>query len=130
MRSSEKTQISMQPQSLVTTAAWVLLWLGSNVACFAEDFAAYLTPLNARVMQIDEKGLGRVRRFFLWHLRFWHRWRPYTRDDFEAARPNSLLQQREPEVTDDPEAVLLAGSDEADHERIWSRLLDRDHPGA
>ncbi len=77
----------------------------------------------------DEKGQSRVRRFFLWHLGFWHRWRPYTEEDFRTAWPDSLLQRREERVTGDPEAELLASGDEADHEVIWRRLLDRDHPG-
>jgi tRNA-dihydrouridine synthase len=105
----------------------------------------------------DAKGLPRVRRFLLWHLHFWHRWRPYTEADFLAHLPDSLIQKREQtpdrdrdqgrrEVIDempddeappllpsdlaDPEAALLASPLESDHERIWQRLLDRDHPGA
>lgn len=104
----------------------------------------------------DAKGLDRVRRFCLWHLRFWHRWRPHTEADFLAHLPESLIQKRanlpggesEPDdaaIVDempeteappaafadaaDPETALLASPLEADHERIWQRLLDRDHPG-
>lgn len=112
----------------------------------------------------DDKGLARVRRFLLWHLHFWHRWRPYTETDFQAHLPESLIQKRAPLPGDqanslngedggerdlgyddemppavvppltaadaaDPETALLASQLEADHERIWRRLLDRDHPG-
>lgn len=116
----------------------------------------------------DAKGLPRVRRFLLWHLHFWHRWRPYTEADFLAHLPESLIQRRAestrndrdgrdgrddrddrddraprpdempdddapPPAADqlaDPEAALLVSALESDHERIWQRLLDRDHPGA
>ena len=77
----------------------------------------------------DEKGLSRVERFFLWHLGFWHRYRPFTEADFLAARPASLIQQRSDPPTGDPEAELLASADPEDHARLWRRLLDRDHPG-
>jgi len=78
----------------------------------------------------DEKGLERVERFFLWHQGFWCRYRPHTREDWEAARPASLIQSRDDVICDDPEERLLASGEEADHGRIWARLLDRDHPGA
>ncbi len=78
----------------------------------------------------DEKGRGRAHRFVIWHLHFWHRWRPYTEADFRAHRPESLIQRREDASWDDPEAALLASADEADHEVIWQRLLARDYPGA
>lgn len=78
----------------------------------------------------DEKGLERVERFFLWHIGFWHRYRPHTREDWEAARPGSLIQNRDAWPGDDPEELLLASDDEAVHQRLWARLLDRDHPGA
>jgi tRNA-dihydrouridine synthase 3 len=106
----------------------------------------------------DAKGRARARRFLIWHLHFWHRWRPYTEDDFRAHLPESLIQRRAAGGSDergnterddaerddsvgpaaghaasgagqDPEAALLMSADEADHERIWQRLLDRDHPG-
>lgn len=78
----------------------------------------------------DAKGHDRARRFLLWHLGFWHRWRPYTEDDFRAHLPESLIQRRdEGPPPADPEEALLASEAEADHERIWRRLLDRDHPG-
>ena len=77
----------------------------------------------------DEKGLVRVQRFLLWHLGFWHRYRPFTRDDWEAVRPASLIQQRTSDATGDPEERLLRSDDADDHLRIWQRLLDRDHPG-
>jgi len=79
----------------------------------------------------DEKGLGRCRRFVIWHLHFWHRWRPLTEADFQAHLPDSLIQKREESVpAEDPELALLASADEADHEVIWRRLLDSDHPAA
>lgn len=78
----------------------------------------------------DERGLGRVQRFFLWHAGFWCRYRPHTEDDWTAARPGSLIQMREGDVGDDPEERLLASGDEADHATLWRRLLDGDHPGA
>ena len=77
----------------------------------------------------DEKGLGRAHRFVIWHLHFWNRWRPYDEDDFRAHLPESLIQKRENDVAGDPEAELLASADEADHEAIWNRLVDRDYPG-
>jgi tRNA-dihydrouridine synthase 3 len=79
----------------------------------------------------DEKGLGRCHRFVIWHLHFWHRWRPYTHDDFEAHLPESLIQKREDDpASDDAEERLLMSADEADHEVIWERLVAGDHPGA
>ncbi len=78
----------------------------------------------------DAKGRGRAHRFVIWHLHFWHRWRPYTADDFQAHLPESLIQRREDLVCEDPEQALLASADEADHEVIWERLLARDFPGA
>ena len=78
----------------------------------------------------DEKGRSRARRFLTWHLGFWHRYRPWTEDDFRAALPDSLIQQRAPAVAGDGDEALLASADPADHERIWQRLLDRDHPAA
>jgi len=80
----------------------------------------------------DDKGRQRAQRFLFWHLGFWHRWRPYTEDDFHAHLPESLIQRRDdaPPGGDDPEAALLASADEADHALIWRRLLDRDYPGA
>ena len=77
----------------------------------------------------DEKGRGRAHRFVIWHLHFWHRWRPYTADDHAAHLPESLIQRREDApATDDPEQRLLASADEADHEIIWQRLLAGDFP--
>jgi len=78
----------------------------------------------------DGKGRERARRFVIWHLHFWHRWRPYTEADFHAHLPESLIQKREDPAAGDPEAALLASADEADHERIWNRLVDGDFPGA
>lgn len=94
----------------------------------------------------DAKGRERARRFLIWHLHFWHRWRPYDEDDFRAHLPESLIQRRAESVEggraesgestaagalagQDAEAALLMSANEADHERIWQRLLDRDHPG-
>ena len=77
----------------------------------------------------DEKGLERVERFFLWHQGLWCRYRPYAEDDW-ARSEGSLIQSRDAWPDDDPEALLLASDDEADHRVLWARLLDRDHPGA
>ncbi len=76
----------------------------------------------------DEKGLGRVQRFFLWHLKFWHRYHPWTKAEHTAQWPDSLMQSRNPSRTGDGDAALLASSDEADHELIWRRVLDTDYP--
>jgi tRNA-dihydrouridine synthase 3 len=78
----------------------------------------------------DEKGLDRAHRFVIWHLHFWHRWRPYTRADFDRHLPESLIQMRADAAYDDPDEQLLASSDEVDHELIWRRLVDSDYPGA
>ena len=40
----------------------------------------------------DEKGRARVERFFLWHCGFWHRYHPWTEDDFRRPGPESLMQ--------------------------------------
>lgn len=77
----------------------------------------------------DEKGQTRVKRFFLWHLGFWHRYRAYTEDDFRAVAPEPLIQTRAAPVTGDADAVLLASGEIEDHERVWRRVLDRDYPG-
>ncbi len=77
----------------------------------------------------DENGLVRVKRFFLWHLGFWHRYYPWTEEDFRRLAPDSLLQARNPHPPDDPQWRLLASGDPADHELIWQRILDRDYPG-
>ena len=76
----------------------------------------------------DEKGLGRVERFFLWHWKWWHRFRPWTASDHAAHWPESLVQARNPGVEGDPDLVLLASDDEQDHRLIWRRVLDRDYP--
>jgi len=76
----------------------------------------------------DEKGQSRVKRFFLWHLGFWHRYRPWSEADFHAAAPEPLIQTRAPAVTGEPDAVLLASDAETDHETVWRRVLDRDFP--
>ena len=77
----------------------------------------------------DEQGLERVERFFLWHQGFWCRYRPHTQADWEATQPTSLIQSRDDWPDADPEQCLLASGDEADHRRLWARLLDKDHPG-
>ncbi|MBE0565378.1 MAG: tRNA-dihydrouridine synthase family protein [Krumholzibacteria bacterium] len=76
----------------------------------------------------DAKGLARVERFFLWHLGFWHRWRPYTEADFRAQLPDSLIQARSEPVDGDGDAALLASGNEDDHRLIFGRVLDRDYP--
>ncbi len=78
----------------------------------------------------DEKGLDRVRRFFLWHLKFWHRYYPWTEEDHRAQWPESLMQMRNPGVSGEDDLVLLASADEADHEIIGQRVLTGDFPGA
>jgi tRNA-dihydrouridine synthase 3 len=76
----------------------------------------------------DAKGLARVERFFLWHLKFWHRYYPWTEADHAAHWPESLMQARNPSVSGDDDIALLASSEEADHAVIWRRILDRDFP--
>lgn len=76
----------------------------------------------------DEKGIGRAHQFFLWHWRFWHRYRPWGADDFSGHQPDSLIQARNPRVEGEPDIVLLAGEEEADHELIWRRVFDKDYP--
>ena len=76
----------------------------------------------------DAKGLERVRRFFLWHLKFWHRYYPWTEADHAGQWPESLMQVRDPGVEGDGDLALLASADEADHELIWQRILDRNYP--
>lgn len=78
----------------------------------------------------DEKGLGRVERFFLWHLKFWHRYHRWTEADHAVQWPDSLMQARNPQPPEDDDAALLASPDEADHAVIWRRVLDRDYPTA
>ncbi len=76
----------------------------------------------------DDFGLKRVKRFLLWHLKFWHRYHPWTEADFQAQLPDSLIQARNPEVTEGGDLTLLASDQESDHEVIWQRILDRDYP--
>ena len=76
----------------------------------------------------DEKGTGRARKFFLWHCNFWHRYRPWTAEEFRDHWPDSLIQARNPRVVGDPDTVLLASDKETDHELIWKRVLDSDYP--
>jgi tRNA-dihydrouridine synthase 3 len=76
----------------------------------------------------DEKGLGRARQFFLWHWKFWCRYRPWAEAEYSSHQPDSLIQARNPRVEGDPDAVLLASEDEDDHDLIWRRLLDRNYP--
>jgi len=76
----------------------------------------------------DAKGLPRVERFFLWHLKFWYRYHPWTDAEHAEHWPESLMQARNPSVSGDGDDALLASSDEADHAVIWRRILDRDFP--
>ncbi len=76
----------------------------------------------------DDHGLQRVKKFFLWHCQFWHRHRPWSREDFQAQLPDSLIQARNPQVLGEPDLVLMASDQEADHQLIWQRVLDRDYP--
>jgi len=78
----------------------------------------------------DAIGTARARQFFLWHWKFWHRYRPWTADEFTEHFPDSLIQARNPRVSGDPDTVLLASEEEADHELIWNRVLDRNYPAA
>lgn len=78
----------------------------------------------------DEKGRGRVERFFLWHCGFWHRYYPWTHDDFVALGVESLLQARTPRIEGDADTLLLGSAEEDDHRVVWRRVLDRDYPGA
>ena len=76
----------------------------------------------------DGKGTGRARQFFLWHMNFWHRYRPWSEEEFTAHWPDSLIQARNPRVEGEPDNVLLASDDPEDHELIWNRVLDRNYP--
>lgn len=76
----------------------------------------------------DAKGMGRARQFFLWHWKFWLRYRPWTEEQFSEHQPDSLIQARNPGITGEADKVLLASAEEADHETIWRRVLDRDYP--
>lgn len=78
----------------------------------------------------DDKGLGRARQFFLWHWRFWHRYRPWTEGEYAEHQPDSLIQARNPRIVGETDAALLASEDEADHQRIWERVLEEDYPAA
>ncbi len=74
----------------------------------------------------DEKGMERVKRFFLWHLGFWNRYRPYTEDDYNSAE-GSLLQMRTEAATGDSELELLASENPDDFEVIWSRMVREEY---
>jgi tRNA-dihydrouridine synthase 3 len=74
----------------------------------------------------DEKGMERVKRFFIWHLGFWNRYRPYTEEDFNAAG-GSLIQMRDEDIITDPELKLLASNDPDDYEVIWQRVVIGEH---
>jgi tRNA-dihydrouridine synthase 3 len=76
----------------------------------------------------DDLGQQRVKRFFLWHLRFWHRYRFYSEEDFRAAQPAPLIQTRDEGLNATGDEKLLASGDETDHERVWQRVLDSDFP--
>jgi len=76
----------------------------------------------------DDKGLERAKRFFVWHVGFWHRYHQWTAEQFTETLPDSLIQQRLPAPGDEPDAALLASEKEADREVVWRRVLDRDYP--
>jgi len=76
----------------------------------------------------DDFGQKRVKRFFLWHLKFWHRYHPWTEADHLEQYPDSLMQARNPEIEPGTDLALLASDQEADHEVIWQRVLDNDFP--
>ncbi|MCB1185130.1 tRNA-dihydrouridine synthase family protein [bacterium] len=78
----------------------------------------------------DEKGLQRVERFFLWHLKFWHRYHPWTEADHAAQWPDSLMQARNPSPEGEGDELLLASADEGDHAVVWQRIVARDYPDA
>ena len=112
---------------------WIFEELGSDsaqVISVSERWAAMRKYLDFALEHFgdDEKGIGRARRFFFWHLKFWHRYHPWTEDDFQRQYPDSLLQARNPECGSGPDEQLLASADESDHEIIWTRVLDRDFP--
>jgi tRNA-dihydrouridine synthase 3 len=76
----------------------------------------------------DARGQSRVKRFFVWHLDFWHRHRHFERDDHEAARPTPLIQTRHEAPAAGGDEALLASADPAAHETIWRRVVDSDFP--
>jgi tRNA-dihydrouridine synthase 3 len=78
----------------------------------------------------DAKGTARARQFFLWHWNFWHRYRPWTVDQYSEHFPDSLIQARNPRVSGEAELELLASDDPSDHQLVWDRVLDRDYPAA
>ena len=122
---------------LVARGALIKPWVFREMA---EDAPLFPTPAGRWAMMRryvdfgreyfgdDEKGLSRVRRFFLWHLGFWHRYRPWTEDHHRKALPDSVMQTRGWTVDGDGDEALLASADEADHETIWRRVLDGDFP--
>jgi tRNA-dihydrouridine synthase 3 len=78
----------------------------------------------------DQLGQQRVKRFFFWHLKFWHRYRHHTEEDFHAAQPASLIQTRAGRCLLAGDEALLAQDDPAAYEGIWQRVLDRDYPAS
>lgn len=66
----------------------------------------------------DERGIGRIREFLLWHLGFWCRYAPPRPD---GTYPS--MQQRETWTPRSPLEALLARSDNASHGYIADRLL-------
>lgn len=70
----------------------------------------------------DEHGLARVRQFVRWHLDFWCREAPRHPDGRFPA-----MQGRETGLaTDDPLEHLLARADDAAHDYLVDRLVQRD----
>ncbi len=108
--------VSGEPWYPTVAERWALLRRFVDLAC--EHFGD------------DAKGLGRVERFFLWHCGFWHRYHPWTHDDFLALGAESLLQARTPAAVGDPDTLLLASPLEDDHRRVWERVRAGDFPGA
>lgn len=77
----------------------------------------------------DDRGVARVERFFKWHLRFWHRYRPYSEADWQELQPSSLIQLRDAPVTSgSSDTILLASHREEDHVLIWQRVRAGDYP--
>jgi tRNA-dihydrouridine synthase 3 len=122
---------------LIARGALIKPWIFTELA--QGRAIQYTPPMRWRMMRRyydhateylgdDLRGQQRVERFLLWHLQFWHRYRHYSEDDFQAVQPASLMQAREKRVTGTPDEVLLASADDADHTEIWRRVLTRDYP--
>jgi tRNA-dihydrouridine synthase 3 len=66
----------------------------------------------------DDRGVGRIREFLLWHMGFWCRYAPRRPDGTYPA-----MQQRESWSPRSPLEALLARSDAPAHEFLADRLL-------